>query len=132
MNQEITTVSSIANRQDAERENWDLIIRPKSRFLYLNLKELMHYRDLVGLLVRRDIASTYKQTILGWLWFIVQPLMMTLIYSFVFGGIAKIKTDDIPQPLFYFCGTVLWGFFSTNLTKCSETFNANSGLFSKI
>ena len=91
-----------------------------------------HYRDLIGLLVRRNLASVYKQTILGWLWFIIQPLFTTAIYIIVFGSIAKIGTDDIPQPLFYFSGTMLWTFFSVNLTQSSETFAANSGLFGKI
>jgi lipopolysaccharide transport system permease protein len=118
--------------QRGEQEDWDLVIRPKSRLLDLNIRELIHYRDLIGLLVRRDLAGTYKQTILGWLWFIVQPLFMTFIYTFVFGGIAKIGTDTIPSPLFYFGGTILWTYFSQNLLKCSDTFNANSGLFSKI
>lgn len=113
-------------------EKWDLIIGAKTRLFDLNLKEILHYKDLIGLLVRRDLASVYKQTILGWAWFIIQPLISTFMYMFVFGGIAKIGTDDIPQPLFYFCGTTLWGYFSSSLTKSSDTFVANAGLFGKI
>ena len=113
-------------------EHWDLIIESKKKLLDLNLKELFHYRDLVGLLVRRDLAGVYKQTILGWSWFIIQPLFNTFMYMFVFGGIAKIGTDDIPKPLFYFCGTTLWTYFAQSLTKSSETFVANAGLFGKI
>jgi lipopolysaccharide transport system permease protein len=115
-----------------DNEGWDLVIEAKTRLLNLNLKEILHYRDLIGLLVRRDLASVYKQTILGWAWFIIQPLFSTFMYMFVFGGIAKIGTDDIPQPLFYFCGTTLWSYFSSSLLKSSETFAANAGLFGKI
>ncbi len=120
------------NMKDEDMEDWSLVIRPKTGLLQLNLRELFHYRDLVGLLVKRDLANVYKQTVLGWLWFIIQPLFTTAMYMIVFGGIAKIGTDDIPQPLFYFSGTILWTFFSMNLTKSSETFAANAGLFGKI
>ncbi len=115
-----------------DNEDWDLVISAKTKLFDLNLKEIIHYRDLVGLLVRRDLASVYKQTILGLAWFIIQPLASTFIYMFVFGGIAKISTDDIPRPLFYFCGTTLWSYFSQSLIKSSETFAANAGLFGKI
>jgi lipopolysaccharide transport system permease protein len=113
-------------------EHWDLVIEAKTKLLGLNLREIIQYRDLVGLLVRRDLASVYKQTILGWAWFIIQPLVSTFMYMFVFGGIAKIGTDGIPQPLFYFCGTTLWSYFSQSLLKSSDTFVANAGLFGKI
>ena len=116
----------------SEEERWDLVIRSKTRLFDLNLKEILHYRDLIGLLVRRDLASVYKQTVLGWAWFIIQPLVSTFMYMFVFGGIAKIGTDGIPQPLFYFCGTTLWGYFAASLTKSSDTFVSNAGLFGKI
>jgi lipopolysaccharide transport system permease protein len=124
--------SGNSNIKTSTEENWDLVIRPRSGLFSFNIRELIHYRDLVGLLVQRDLASTYKQTILGWLWFIVQPLMTTLVFMFVFGGIARIGTDDIPQPLFYFCGTMLWSYFSQNLLKCADTFAVNAGLFGKI
>ncbi len=124
--------STVSRKESPPEERWDLVIRPKVGLFSLNLRELVQYRDLVGLMVQRDLASTYKQTVLGWLWFIIQPLATTLIYMFVFGGIAKIGTDEIPQPLFYFCGTMLWTFFSQNLLKCADTFVANAGLFGKI
>ncbi|HRY53132.1 MAG TPA: ABC transporter permease [Spirochaetia bacterium] len=117
---------------NATEGDWDLVIKPKTNLFDFNLRELIRYRDLVGLLVKRDLASVYKQTVLGWLWFIIQPLLTTVMYMFVFGNIAKIGTDGIPQPLFYYSGTVLWTFFSTNLIKSSETFAAKSGLFGKI
>lgn len=113
-------------------EDWTLIIQPKEKLFHLNLSELKHYRDLIGLLVRRDFVSVYKQTILGPLWFIIQPLITTVMYMFVFGNIAKISTDNIPQPLFYFSGTMLWTFFSNNLTKTADTFISNANLFGKI
>lgn len=113
-------------------EKWTLVIEPKGRLFQFNIKELVHYKDLIGLLTRRDFVAGYKQTILGPLWFIAQPLITTFMYMFVFGNILKIGTDNIPQPLFYFSGTMLWGFFSSNLVKASDTFAANSGLFGKI
>jgi len=112
--------------------SWDLVLKPKGSLVDFNIKELIHYRDLIGLLVKRDLASMYKQTVLGWAWLIIQPLITTFMYMFVFGGIAKIGTDGIPQPIFYFCGTTLWTYFSQSLIKSSDTFVANSGLFGKI
>lgn len=117
---------------DNTSDEWDLIIKPKEKLLDFNLREIFHYRDLIGLLAKRDLASIYKQTLLGPLWFMIQPLMTTMIYMFVFGNIAKMGTDGIPQPLFYFSGTMLWTFFANNLIKSSETFAANAGLFGKI
>lgn len=122
----------MASTEKKNDGDWDLVIRPKSRLFELNVKELIHYRDLIGLLVRRDLASIYKQTVLGWLWFVIQPLFTTFVYMFAFGGIAKIGTDGIPQPIFYFCGTTLWSYFSQSLLKSSETFVANAGIFGKI
>jgi lipopolysaccharide transport system permease protein len=121
------------NSEDVAHDgDWDLVIKPKDKLLDFNLREIFHYRDLIGLLAKRDLANVYKQTLLGPLWFMIQPLLTTLIYMFVFGNIAKIGTDGIPQPLFYFSGTMLWTFFASNLTKSSETFAANAGLFGKI
>jgi len=112
--------------------DWTTIICPKERLFELNIREIIRYRDLLLLLVRRDFVSVYKQTVLGPLWFIIQPLITTFMYMFVFGNIARMSTDNIPQPLFYFSGTMLWSFFSTNLTKSADTFIANAGLFGKI
>lgn len=113
-------------------EKWTLVIEPKGKLFQFNIKELLHYKDLIGLLTRRDFVAGYKQTILGPLWFIAQPLITTFMYMFVFGNILKIGTDNIPQPLFYFSGTMLWSFFSSNLVKASDIFAANAGLFGKI
>jgi lipopolysaccharide transport system permease protein len=113
-------------------EDWDLVITPKNKLLWLDIKEIVQYKDLLFLLIRRDFVSVYKQTILGPLWFVFQPIVSTIMYMFVFGSIAKMGTDGIPQPLFYFTGNMLWTFFSNTLTKCQDTFNANAGLFGKV
>ncbi len=113
-------------------DTWDLIIEPPDKLLDFRFGELYRYRDLLGLLIRRDFVSAYKQTVVGPLWFFIQPVMTTMVWSFVFGNIAKLGTDRVPQMLFYFSGTMLWGFFSHCLTKCANTFNSNAQLFRKI
>lgn len=116
----------------ADEGDWSLVIRPKSRWLDLNLREIYHYRDLIKLFVNRDFVTVYKQTILGPLWFVLNPLFTTVMYSFVFGNLAKIPTDGVPQTLFYYGGTMLWGYFSTCLNSGSDIFTGNAGLFSKV
>ena len=101
-------------------EGWTTIIRPKESLWKLNLKELWDYRDLCSLFIRRDITTAFKQTVLGPLWFIIQPTMTVIMYMVVFGGIAKIPTDGLPQPLFYLAGVSLWGYFSGCLGKRSR------------
>ena len=93
-----------------ETERWTTIIRPKSGLLDFSLKDLLHYRFLMFLFVRRDFVSQYKQTLFGPLWIIIQPLFTTFIYTFVFGNLAKIPTDGVAQPVFYMAGTTLWNF----------------------
>ncbi|HWQ45660.1 MAG TPA: ABC transporter permease [Longilinea sp.] len=113
-------------------DKWDLIIEPK-RFLFdLPLKELWHYRDLVMLFVRRDFVSAYKQTILGPLWYLIQPLLTTITFTVIFGNIAQLPTDGLPQFLFYMSGTVIWTYFASCLTKTSETFTSNTHIFGKV
>ncbi len=112
--------------------NWTLIIRPKRNLFDVNLKELWEYRDLIILLVRRDFVARYKQTVLGPLWFVIQPLLTTLMFTVVFGKIAKIPTDGMPHILFYMSGIVIWNYFSKCLTSTSKTFVANAGLFGKV
>ncbi|HOO02525.1 MAG TPA: ABC transporter permease [Rectinema sp.] len=116
----------------SDKETWDVVITPKRMWLGLNLKELRQYKDLIALMIRREFVSVYKQTIFGPLWFVFQPLMSTFLYMFVFGNIAQMGTDEIPQALFYFSGTMLWTFFATTLQKCSDTFINNAGLFGKV
>jgi len=115
-----------------EQENWSMIIKPKRHIFEVNLKELWSYRDLIGLFVRRDFVAKFKQTILGPLWFIIQPLLTTLMFVVVFGNIAKLSTDGLPQVLFYFSGIVGWTYFSTSLTATSNTFVTNASIFGKV
>jgi lipopolysaccharide transport system permease protein len=111
---------------------WDLEITPKNNLFDLKLRDVWQYRDLLLLLVRRDFVSFYKQTILGPLWFFIQPLFTTIIYTFVFGNLAAIPTDGLPQPLFYLAGITAWNYFADCLTKTSTVFTANAGLFGKV
>lgn len=113
-------------------KNWDIIIQNKSKLLNLDLKEVWRYRDLLNMYVRRDIVTFYKQTILGPLWFVIQPVLTTIMFMFVFGGIAGISTDGIPQAVFYLAGLVCWNYFQDCLIKCSDTFNANQHIFGKV
>ncbi|MFZ4615419.1 MAG: ABC transporter permease, partial [Rectinemataceae bacterium] len=113
-------------------EGWDLIIKPRSPFLSIDLAELIRYRDLVGLLVGRDLSTVYKQTILGPVWFVIQPLITTFVFMFIFGKLAGLSTDGVPGQLFYYSGTMIWLYFQTCLTNVSDTFVANSGLFGKV
>lgn len=111
---------------------WDLIIKPKSGLLDLRLKEIWKYRDLLRLLVRRDFVSFYKQTVLGPIWFLIQPLFTVAVYMFIFGRIAGMKTDNIPPPLFYLSGIAAWSYFSECVLKTANVFRENSGIFGKV
>jgi len=113
-------------------ENWSMVIEPHRHLFDLKLGDLWRYKDLVMLFVRRDFVSVYKQTILGPLWYIIQPLLTTIIFTFIFGSIAKLPTDGLPQFLFYMSGTVVWSYFASNLTKTSDTFISNANLFGKV
>ncbi len=107
-------------------------LKAKAGLFDLNLKELWQYRDLIGLFTKRNFLLVYKQTVLGPAWIILQPLLTTLIYTVVFGGIAGISTNGVPQILFYMAGTALWTYFSQCLTKNAATFTANAHLFGKV
>ena len=115
-----------------ETQAWTTVIKPKDKLWSVDLKELWRYRDLAALFVKRNIITQYKQTVLGPLWFIIQPILTVIMYMVVFGGIAGIATDGIPQPLFYLAGTCMWHYFSDCLGRTSNTFVANSGLFGKV
>src|SRR5512145_1653220 len=115
-----------------EEENWTLILQPQRSLLDLRLRELWQYRDLVLLFVRRDFVATYKQTVLGPLWYLIQPLLTTLTFTFIFGRLASLPADGLPQFLFYMSGTVVWSYFAACLTKTSETFVNNANLFGKV
>ncbi|MBS1591555.1 MAG: ABC transporter permease [Bacteroidetes bacterium] len=113
-------------------DNWTEIISPQSRLFDLKLKEVWRYKDLLLMLVKRDFIATYKQTILGPIWFFLQPLLTTVIYVIIFGNIAKISTDGLPMTLFYLCGITLWNYFADCLTKTSTVFKDNASIFGKV
>ncbi len=119
------------NHEEALND-WDLTIEPQSSLFKLNLKDVWRYRDLLWLFVKRDFVSFYKQTILGPLWFFIQPLFTTIIYTFIFGNLAGISTDGLPQPLFYMAGITAWNYFADCLTKTSTVFKDNANLFGKV
>ena len=108
------------------------IILPKKSLLDVNLREIWQYRDLLYLFVKRDFVSTYKQTILGPVWFIIQPIFTTIIFTIIFGKLASIPTDNLPPVLFYMCGITCWNYFSECLTKTSNTFTTNANIFGKV
>lgn len=112
--------------------DWTLIIKPRKRWFDINLKALWRYRDLYRMYVRRDIVTEYKQTILGPLWYLIQPLLTTIMYMFVFGGLAGISTDGAPQPLFYMSGIMLWNYFNSAFSVSSNVFTANASVFGKV
>lgn len=115
-----------------QNENWTTIIKPKTGWFDINLKELIQYKDLIVMFVKRDFKTMYKQTILGPLWIIINPLMTTLMFTVVFGNIANISTDGMPQIVFYMLGTTVWTYFSSCLTKTSSTFTGNAAIFGKV
>lgn len=117
---------------DTPQQEWDLEIKPQDNVFNLHLKDVWNYRDLLWLLVRRDFVSFYKQTVLGPLWFFIQPIFTTIVFTFIFGSLAKISTGDIPQPLFYMAGTIAWNYFADCLTKTSTVFRDNSAIFGKV
>lgn len=112
--------------------NWDLIIEGNNSLFDLKFREVWHYRDLLLMFVKRDFVSFYKQTILGPLWFFIQPLFTTIIFTFIFGNLAKISTDGLPQPLFYLAGITAWNYFADCITKTSTVFKDNANIFGKV
>lgn len=113
-------------------EKWDLVIESKRKLLDLQLREVIRYRDLVFLFVKRDFVTQFKQTLLGPLWFVINPIFSTVMYAFVFGNLAQIGTDGIPSLLFYYSGTMMWTFFTGCFNDASNVFVNNSGLFGKV
>lgn len=122
----------LPSRSVEDHNDWSLVIRPHNRLFDLHLDDVWRYRDLLWMFVRRDFVAVYKQTILGPLWFFIQPLLTTLIFTVIFSGVAKIPTDGYPAMLFYLAGMTPWNYFSTCLTKTSNTFVANAGIFGKV
>lgn len=115
-----------------QHTDWDLIIEPQHSIFKLHLRDVWRYRDLLGLLVKRDFISFYKQTVLGPLWFFLQPAMTTLVFTFVFGNLAGIATDGLPKPLFYLTGIVAWNYFAECITKTSTVFKDNANILGKV
>ena len=124
--------TNIKNIPDPHDKDWSMIIEPQRSWFDLKLGDLWQYRDLVMLFVRRDFVSVYKQTILGPLWYLIQPLLTTLTFTVIFGNIAGLPTDDLPGFLFYMSGTVVWAYFAECLNKTSNTFVQNANLFGKV
>ncbi|REJ78554.1 MAG: ABC transporter permease [Acidobacteria bacterium] len=118
--------------QATEDTNWDMVIESKGSLFDLKLREVWRYRDLLFMFVKRDFVSFYKQTILGPLWFFIQPLFTMIVFTFVFGNLAGLSTDGLPQPLFYLAGITAWNYFAECITKTSTVFKDNANIFSKV
>ncbi len=118
---------SVKNEKD-----WDKIITAKKRLLDLHLRDVWDYKYLIKMFIKRDFVVAYKQTILGPIWYLLQPLITAFMYMFVFGQMAKVGTDGIPYILFYFAGTMLWSYFTSCLTSCAATFTQNQSVFGKV
>ena len=116
----------------SDKEDWLFEITPKNKLLSLNLKEVWQYRDLLTLFVKRDVITVYKQTILGPLWYLIQPLFTSIIFTIIFNNIAGIKTGGIPPFLFNLAGVTSWNYFRECLTSTSDTFKKNAGIFGKV
>ncbi len=118
--------------EQTDQNKWDMVIGPQRNLFDLRLRELWHARDLILLFVRRDFVAGYKQTILGPLWYLIQPLLTTIVFTVIFGNIAKLPTDGLPPFLFYMSGTVIFAYFASCLSKTSDTFVSNANMFGKV
>ncbi len=119
-------------KENKEYEDWTLVIKGHTSLFDIKFNDLWRYRDLLLMFVKRDFVSFYKQTVLGPLWFFIQPIFTTLVFTFVFGNLAKISTDGLPQQLFYLSGITAWNYFSDCLTKTSTVFKDNAAIFGKV
>lgn len=120
------------NSNSTNQESWDVLIKPIHGWFNVNFKEIIQYWDLILLFVKRDFVVFYKQTILGPLWYVIQPLLNTLVFTLIFGKVAKIPTDGIPPFIFYLSGTVVWSYFSLCLNLTGKTFVGNVNIFGKV
>lgn len=127
-----TDKHNVPDQNPTTDQEWDVVIEAKQSLFAINLKELWDYRDLLVLFVRRDFVTVYKQTILGPLWFFIQPILTTITFTIIFGNVAQLSTDGAPKVVFYMAGITLWNYFSTCLTSVSGVFNANAGIFGKV
>lgn len=116
----------------SDNNNWDIIIKPKRSLLDIDFKQLWSYRDLLIMFVKRDFVTVYKQTVLGPLWFFIQPVITAIMYTFIFSRIAKISTDGLPPILFYISGTVCWSYFADCFNKTATVFRDNQNIFGKV
>lgn len=121
----------MAETECKREQEWTTVIKPRTSLFDIDLKELWRFRDLYTIFVSRDIKTQYKQTILGPLWFLIQPVLTTVMYMVVFGGIAGISTDGLPQALFYLAGICLWQYFAQCLNATSSTFISNAAIFGR-
>jgi len=128
----VSVIQIMRNKKTKKNQEWDLIIEPRRAWWDFRLHELWRYRDLIQLFVWRDFVSTYKQTILGPLWYIIQPVITTLIFTVIFGNIANLPTDGLPNFMFYLSGNVIWTYFAECIKKISNTFATNANLFGKV
>lgn len=126
------STSSTSSKKIRSKEKWDLVLRPQRGWWDLRLGELWRYRDLISLFVWRDFVAYYKQTILGPLWYIIQPILSTVVFTVIFGNIARLPTDGLPAFLFYLSGNTIWSYFSTCLINTSNTFTTHAGIFGKV
>jgi lipopolysaccharide transport system permease protein len=117
---------------DGAENTWDQVITAEKSFFSVDLGELWRYRDLLMMFVKRDVITVYKQTILGPLWFVIQPILTSLVFVFVFGNLAGISTGGVPSILFYLCGIIIWNYFSETFNTTSRTFTENAGVFGKV
>ena len=115
-----------------KKQDWSIVIRPRTKWYDINFREFWQYRDLIGLFVKRDFVVKYKQTVLGPAWAVIQPLLTTIIFTFIFGTVAQLDTDGVPEFLFYMCGNIVWHYFSSCLVGNSNTFVENVKVFTKI
>ncbi|MBA2611413.1 MAG: ABC transporter permease [Bacteroidetes bacterium] len=115
-----------------DNESWDLVLEPSTNWYSLGLSQILRFKDLLFLFVRRDFVSIYKQTILGPIWFFIQPVITALTYVVIFGLLADIPTDGVAPLLFYMCGITLWNYFSDTLSKTADTFTSNASIFGKV
>lgn len=121
-----------SNTNLSSSESWDLVIEPRARWFDLHLRDVWRYRDLIRMFVWRDFTAQYKQTILGPLWHIVQPLITAVTFTLIFGRVARLPTDGLPPFLFYMTGNIIWSYFSTCLLATSTTFTSNAHIFGKV
>jgi len=128
----MTTAKNTPLPKSADSAPWTSVLTPKKPLLHIPIRELWHYRDLIVLLVRRDLVTLNKQTVLGPLWFFIQPVISGVVFTIIFGRIARIPTDEIPPFLFFLSGTTMWYYFSSVLTRNATTFTSNAPLFTKV